>query len=383
MDNRITLVVQSEYASSYKPIYVEVVMDLSALTLISADAHVEEPHDLWWENLPERLREDAPRMIQSSGDGGWELMINGAPRGWGTAELERIQNLDADHRIEVMLSDGIAGECIFPTIGLYLWNMTNAEAGAACCRIYNDWILELLEKRSPRFRCAGVIPTWDIDVAIKEVEYIAEIGLAAAMLPLVGTPAYNHPRWEPLWEAIKKTGLPVVMHQGTGHDMVFHRGPGASVSNLLATQSMAPRTAGLLTTAGVFERHPEMHVVMVEVNASWIPWAMSTLDFYTDAFMGYGWVKPELPLKPSEYLIRNIHATFQNDPAAINGLPLTGASPLLWGSDYPHDEGTYPHSRGVVKNLFDGIPLEDTKKMVGGTAADLFRFDLSQLTPVG
>jgi predicted TIM-barrel fold metal-dependent hydrolase len=358
-------------------------MDLSSVALISADAHVEEPHDLWWDNLPKNLRNDAPRMIQAKGDGGWELMINGAPRGWGTAELERIQNLDADKRVEVMLSDGIAGECIFPTIGLYLWNMTNAEAAAACCRIYNDWIYDLLEKRSPRFRCAGVVPTWDIDVAVKEVEYIAEIGLGAVMLPLVGTPAYNDPRWEPLWTAIVRTGLPVVMHQGTGHDMVFHRGPGASVSNLLATQSMAPRTAGLLTTAGVFERHPDLHVVMVEVNASWIPWAMSTLDFYTDAFMGYGWVKPELPLKPSEYLVRNIHATFQDDAAAINGIPFTGARPLLWGSDYPHDEGTFPHSRDVVHRLFDDIAAEDAKQILGGTTAELFNFDLSQLKPVG
>ncbi len=83
----------------------------------------------------------------------------------------------------------------------------------------------------------------------------------------------------------------------------FYRGPGASVSNLLATQSMAPPgPRGLLATSGVFERHPNLHVVMVEVNAGWIAWAMSTLDFYTDAFKGYGWVKPELPPKAKRIL---------------------------------------------------------------------------------
>lgn len=358
-------------------------MDLSSVFLISADSHVEEPHDLWWENLPTHMRDDAPRMIQAKGDGGWEVVINGQPRGWGEAELERIQNLDADGRIKVMLSDGISGECIFPTIGLYIWGLRNPDVGAACCRIYNSWVYDLLEARSPRFRCAGLIPTWDVDVAIKEAENIAELGLGCAMLPIVGEPPYNDRRWEPLWTVLEEAGLPVVMHQGTGHDMVFYRGPGASVSNLLATQSMAPRTAGLLATSGVFERHPSLHVVMVEVNASWIPWAMSTLDFYTDSFKGYGWVKPELPLRPSEYLVRQLHATFQDDPVAVANVDITGAAPLLWGSDYPHDEGTYPHSRDVVQRLCAGLKPDDAAKIVGATAAELFNFDLSQLTPVG
>ena len=71
--------------------------------------------------------------------------------------------------------------------------------------------------------------------------------------------------------AIAETGLPVVMHQGSGHDMLFYRGRGATVSNLLATQSMAPRTAGLLAMSGVLENHPDLHFVFVETNAAWIP----------------------------------------------------------------------------------------------------------------
>lgn len=164
-------------------------------------------------------------MIQAKGgDGGWEVVINGQPRGWGgEGELERIQNLDADGRIKVMLSDGIAGECIFPTIGLYIWGgLKNPEVGAACCRIYNTWVYDLLEARSPRFRCAGLIPTWDIDAAVKEAEAIAELGLGCAMLPITGTPPpYNDPRWEPLWTVLENAGLPVVMHQALATTWCF------------------------------------------------------------------------------------------------------------------------------------------------------------------
>ena len=91
--------------------------------------------------------------------------------------------------------------------------------------------------------------------------------------------------------------------------MFFYRGPGAGVSNLMATQSIGPRTASLLATSGVLAQHPELHVVFVEYNAGWLAWTMQTLDFYTEAFGRYGttpngkpWVDPSLPEPPSAYL---------------------------------------------------------------------------------
>jgi predicted TIM-barrel fold metal-dependent hydrolase len=268
-----------------------------------------------------------------------------------------------------MRKDGISGECIYPSGGLYVWNIADARTGEACCRIYNDWIADRLASRSPRFRCAGMIPTWDVAAAVAEVQRIADLGLAAAMLPLVGTPPYNDRSWHALWRATSEIGLPVVMHQGSGHDMLFYRGPGAAVANLLSTQSMAPRTAALLATSGVLADHPELHFVFVETNAGWLSWAMCTVDYYYEAFQQYeGWVKPVLPEKPSDYLRRQVHGTFQFDPVAVHNLPLTGAAPLLWGSDFPHAEGTYPRSREVVCELFARVALEDAAQIVAGAA---------------
>ena len=166
--------------------------------------------------------------------------------------------------------------------------------------------------------------------------------------------------------------------------MLFYRGPGASVSNLLATQSMAPRTVALLATSGVLAAHPGLHFIFVETNAGWLSWLMNTVDYYQEAFQQYeGWVWPDLAGKPSEYIARQIHATFQDDPVALRNLPLTGVSPLLWGSDFPHAEGTFPHSRETVRRLLGDISLPDAEQIVGGTAVDLFSFDDSVLrTPV-
>jgi predicted TIM-barrel fold metal-dependent hydrolase len=179
--------------------------------------------------------------------------------------------------------------------------------------------------------------------------------------------------------------MPVVMHQGTGHDMLFYRSRGAAVANLLATQSMAPRTAGLLATSGALAEHPDLHFVFVETNAAWISWAMATLDFYYDSFQEYeGWVRPILPEKPGHYISRQVHGTFQVDPVAVTAISHTGVAPLLWGSDFPHAEGTYPHSRKVVRELMGGLKSEDAARIVGGTAAELFRFDREVLlTPPG
>jgi len=371
-------------------------MDLQTLPLISADSHVEEPSTLWHANLPARMREQLPPGLAPSHTSAVQFAkrigiedttqtraITDAAAAAGISDIDALRALtaDPDQRFGVMRRDGISGECIYPTAGLYTWNIQDASVGEACCRLYNDWIADRLASRSPRFRCAGMIPTWSVAAAVAELERIASLGLAAALLPLVGTPEYNHRQWQPLWRAIEEIGLPIVMHQGTGHDMLFYRGPGAAVTNLLSTQSMAPRAAAMLATSGVLAQHPDLHFVFVETNAGWLAWAMSTVDYYYEAFQQYdGWVKPILPDKPSTYMRRQIHCTFQFDPVAVHNLPRTGAPPLLWGSDFPHAEGTFPRSRETVNRLFAQIELADAAQIVAGTATRLFHFAPEVLT---
>jgi predicted TIM-barrel fold metal-dependent hydrolase len=367
-------------------------VEFDNVPLISADSHVEEPPGLWSGALPGSAVPALPPELQpqSESEGAFARRIGVGE----TRELTEAEREGERHRQEVaargttrvegryaaMREDGIAAECIYPTRGLYVWNMEDPELGRLCCRIYNDWIHDCLESRSARFRCAALVPTWRVADAIAEVQRAVGLGLGALMLPLVGAPPYNHRDWEPLWSAIEETGCPVVMHQGTGHDMLFYRGPGAAVANLLATQSLAPRTAGLLAMSGVLARHPSLHFVFVETNAGWISWAMHTLDHYHHAFQRQlGWVQPVLPEPPSFYIKRQLHGTFQVDPVAIRNVPETGTAPLLWGSDYPHHEGTFPHSRKTVSELCAQLDPPQAHDIVCGNAARLFRFDAGAL----
>ena len=131
-------------------------MDVSQLRLISADSHINEPHDLWYSRLPADLRDRAPRRIQQDAHGAWELVIDGQPLGWGELSAEDAAHQEAtreaeaslDVRLEMMRVDGIAAEIIFPTIGLYVWNLQDPALGRACCREYNDWLYEHLGNAS-------------------------------------------------------------------------------------------------------------------------------------------------------------------------------------------------------------------------------------------
>jgi predicted TIM-barrel fold metal-dependent hydrolase len=374
----------------------------STIGMVTADAHVNEPRDLWSSNLPTKLRDQAMHGIQSTEDGGWEIMFEGfelAKR--SLQEEERLRGTEVDYRLKMMAQEGIAGEIICPTIGLYVWMLKDPEGGRISCRIYNDWILDTLESRSPRFRCVGIVPTWDVKDAIAEVQYISSIGLAGVMLPVVGPKGWNHRDWEPLWSAIEETGLTVSFHQGSGHDMIWYRGPGATIANLVATQSIGPRTATMLATSGVLERHPGLHFVFIEFNTGWLAWSMSTADYYTDAFARYGTtvdmdpahnyhstraakpaVWPALAEPPSHYMRSQIHSTFQDDPVGMNNIPLTGPECVLFGADYPHEEGTFPHTRSIVDGLSEGFSDDVVRKVFRNTAGNLFGFDMAEISPM-
>jgi predicted TIM-barrel fold metal-dependent hydrolase len=174
--------------------------------------------------------------------------------------------------------------------------------------------------------------------------------------------------------------------------MIWYRGPGASVANLLATQSMGPRTAALLATSGILERHPGLHVALVEYTGGWLAWTMTTVDHATETFNKYGStdmlgsaklaggqapkpiVSPALREPPSFYIRRQIHATFQDEPVGLSNVAITGADCLMWGSDYPHEEGTYPHSRQTVDRLGVLVDEETALQVFRDNAARLFRF---------
>jgi predicted TIM-barrel fold metal-dependent hydrolase len=364
---------------------------ISDIGLVSADSHVNEPRDLWSENLPPSLRSQAMEGIESGEDGSWNVVFNGTHvfKRDMASEAERLAVLDPDKRFEILRSEGIVAETIFPTIGLYVWMLEDPKGGQASCHVYNEWLYDTLQRHSERFCCAGLIPVWEPENAASEVERVAELGLRAVMLPSHTTIAWNHRVWDPMWDAIDAAGLPVVMHQGTGFDTIWYRGPGATVANLVSTETIGPRVATLLATSGVLERHPNLHVVFVEFNTGWLAWVEELMDYYDKVFREYDYIHrerrpkptvyPDLVHPPSWYVKRQCHATFQVDNIGMRNVPESGHASLMWGHDYPHEEGTFPNSRRLVDEQAAHVSPEDARRIFRENAIDVFNFDRALL----
>jgi predicted TIM-barrel fold metal-dependent hydrolase len=360
---------------------------ISEIGLVSADSHVNEPRDLWSSNLPPSLRNQAMRGIESGEDGSWNVVFDGHhvfQRSMAD-EAERLAVLDRDKRFDVLRGEGIVAEAIFPTIALYVWLLEDPEGGRESCHVYNDWILDTLQRKSERFCCAGLIPVWEPERAGAEVDRVAEMGLRAIMLPSHTEVAWNHRVWNPMWDAIDASGLPVVMHQGTGFDTIWYRGPGATVANLVSTETIGPRVATLLATSGVLERHPDLHVVFVEFNTGWLAWVEELMDYYDRVFREYDdihraerskpTVYPDMSHPPSWYVKRQCHATFQVDNIGMRNVPFSGDISLMWGHDFPHEEGTYPHSKKLVEEQATQVGPEEARRIFRENAIDVFKFD--------
>ena len=125
-----------------------------------------------------------------------------------------------------------------------------------------------------------------------------------------------------------------------------------------------------LISSGVCERHPGLEFVIVECGSGWLAWLLYAMD--EQAEKKHMWIHPKLKLKPSEYFTRQGHVTFSDDPVALETLAFTGPGCLLWGSDYPHDEGTFPHSQAVIERTFESVSAPDRQRIVYQNAADLY-----------
>jgi predicted TIM-barrel fold metal-dependent hydrolase len=352
--------------------------------LISADSHVNEPAEMFGQRIPAALRERAPRVEEI--DGVPSLLIEGMrprklPRGREALSgeaLERAQagGWDPSLRMRDQDRDGVSGEVVFPTLGLQAcFSSPDPALQMALARAYNDWVAEVFGPHPQRFAAAAVVPMADIDAAIEEADRAAKLGLRSLFLPIqMPAKPYNHPDYDRFWAVAEGLGLPLTFHSGTGHEPRIERGPGGAVINyILGSQADGAHLICYLTMSGVLERFPTLQVVTVETGSAWLAWVVTTMDeIYEKHQM---WATPKLALKPSEYVKRQAHVTFQNDPVGVANRRFTGVESLVWGSDYPHPEGTWPCSRESLAQQLAGVPADERAAMVGGTAARLFGFD--------
>jgi predicted TIM-barrel fold metal-dependent hydrolase len=280
---------------------------------------------------------------------------------------------EAAQRLKDLDADGIWGELQFPSIGLWCYLIEDTTLFRACAQTYNDWVLDAFERASDRFRTVAMLPMRDVGASVGELYRIADLGFRAALLPTTTTAGepWNSPIYDPLWDALQETGVHACFHVGTGMHPVVERGPGAAVINYVETFFPPQRALIYLVSSGVLDRYPDIHFLFIEGGASWLASAMERMD---EAYIEHRhWVRPELSMLPSEFVKRQVHCSFQHDRGALRTLDITGVDAVLWGSDYPHLEGTWPNSRAVIEGVVaDVADPAAADAITGGTLARLF-----------
>ncbi len=363
--------------------------------LISADSHVMEPLDLWTRHMPDAMRSRGPRM--EARGGAQCLMVEDtvvrkfdrlgesgadesgadplhAPESGAPTKNFSMGASEPDQRLHDLDTDGVWGEVIYPNLAFFCCFMIKSpEVQVATARVYNDWIADRFIGTSERFAPVALLPVLDVEAAVAEMERTARRGFRAMMMPThIDVRPYNDPAYEPVWAAAEALRMPLTFHAGTGRSQTPAHGAGGAVINYVVTVGAPMETVAYLCGAGILERHPHLRVVMVECGSGWLAWAMHAMD---DAYREHHeWVRPKLKLLPSEYFRRQGAVTFQYDPVGLANIQFTGERCLMWGSDYPHPEGTWPNSRKILDRQLSGIPEATIRKVVRDNAADLYRF---------
>ncbi len=252
------------------------------------------------------------------------------------------------------------------------------------CRVYNDWAWETFGDYNDRLSPMACLAPADLPGAVAEVERSAGRGFRGLSLPckpVWGAPDhtalnYNLPEFDPLWTAIQDADLPITFHVSTGRDPRTSRGNGGAVINY-AVHSLAPTMEPIanLCASGVLERFPGLRFGSVEAGIGWVAWALTAMD---EAHRKHHmFTRPKLERLPSEYFREHGFATFQEDKP---GLDLAREHDLvdnfLWANDYPHHEGTWPHSAAAIERTMGNLDDAERAKILGLNAARIFGFEI-------
>ncbi len=357
--------------------------------VFSADSHIREPYDLYTSAMPEHLKQYGIHVVKHEKylDTmiGEEICIR-VPMDWGKdgAQVtdERYGSNKIDLRIIDMDRDGIDAELIFPSMGLVNYLIEDAEAELISAQAYNNWLIKHFEGHLDRFVPAAIIPVRSMDNALAEFKRCAALGYTAVMLPVVpcdGLPRYNEAVWDPIFAFAAETEIPLVMHTGTGKvNIRAARGPGGALINYTRQMEDATNAIMYMVGGGVLDRNPKAKVVFAECGASWLVGLGERMD---EVYNGHShFINPKLSRLPSQIVKDQIVLAFQNDKNCVANRDAMGLQTMIWASDYPHKEGTFPHSQKVIEELFAGVDISDEEKqaILGGTAAKLFKLKRPQ-----
>jgi predicted TIM-barrel fold metal-dependent hydrolase len=362
-------------------------------TIISADCHAGGSHAQYREYLDPAYRDDFDA---------WRAKYKNPFKDLG--DTRRYRNWDNEMRNSQQEADGIVGEVVFPnTVPPFFPSFVlfapppkpeDYRHRLAGIRAHNRWLVDWCGQFPERRAGIGQIFLNDIDDALADVRWIKEHGLRGGiLLPNVGPdvdwvkPLYD-PVYDRLWAELEELEMPVNVHGGTGAPN-YGPYPVAMLLYINEVSFYSQRPFVHMLLSGVFERFPRMKFVMTEAGCAWVPPLLERLDATLARIrdtgatgeIRYG-AESVLPRSATEYFEQNCWmGVSQPRPADAEARHQIGLHKFMWGSDYPHDEGTYPFTREHLRALFHDTDPAELRQILAGNAAELYGFDLAALAP--
>lgn len=354
--------------------------------IISADSHVairdeavlshlaSKFHQHYKEARARHMAEMAKRMKRKPGhknampsqEQPWEA----AGRKGEYDPIERLKDMDTDRvDAEVLYCDVLCGSSYYA--------MPNG-GRAAAFEAFNNAALDFAAHDAKRLLPVYLVPIVDVDEGVREVQRLAAAGAKALMLPIypvdLDLPHYSDRRYDKLWGAIQETGIPISQHVGANQALfdilVYDSTPAKGVFQSLPPIFMAEVLSGWIVP-GTLERFPNLEIVLVEAGLGWIPYFLERLDNMkrSHGWDHYGMLKE----KPSDIFHRQMMVTFEEDRFGVSQRHLIGIDNMMWATDYPHPDSTWPNSQKVLETHLADVPTEEGRQMIGGNAARVYR----------
>ena len=379
--------------------------------MVSVDAHAIEPNDYLATRIDKKYLDRIPRIEIDEDGAQWTIsdgmkpvlikpgrhaekhlqplesfedvdMFQPYSRRWEEADLERNQaGLSIAQRIKEAEADGVDAEIIFPNKGLLAFGTPDPVFQGAMFRAWNRWARETFAEQWDRCMPMAMIATGDLEGAMAEITWAAEQGFKGLTMPNKpifgplkdGELQYNDKSFEPLWSLVEEVDLPITFHVSTGRDPRAVGGHGGALINYVShSMSTVMEPLVQLISSGVFENHPKLKAGSVEGGIGWVPWMLEALDYAHKAH--HMWVRPVLPEMPSFYYRRNCFSAFMNDRAAlVLAEELDLVDNFMWSNDYPHHEGSWPHSAESIERQMDTLSETSREKILGLNAARVFK----------
>ena len=372
-------------------------------SIVSSDSHVIEVPDLWEKGMSAAFRPRAPKAFFDEKRDAWmfgspEVQIQAVGglfmAGQQPENLEKFRKAgfavarpggwDPFERQADMVTDGVAAEVLYPSLGLGLFCVEDAALQEELFRAYNDWIIDYCQKVPDRLYSIALISMYNVDHAIAEMERCAKQGIVGTMIwqvPHANLP-FTSEHYERFWAASQDLDLPVHLHILTGFGDSMHRqsATGQKRYRIGVEQTREIEDALFeLIFHGVLERYPKLKIVSVENEVGWMPFWLGQCDKNFKRHRHSQ--KVQMSKLPSEYFAEQIYGTFFNDVVGGKLFSWWGQDNCMWSNDYPHQNSTWPNSRAVIERDMASLSAETREKLLNTNVRKLYKLNAPMSLP--